>query len=367
MIRRLYYLNGLGILAVVVNHAAGWGQIALFLWVHRYLPVASPNWDKLGSLTYYILLTIRQLCVFAVPAFLFVSGFFVSYAARGTKNSLTWKVILTKIAHLIIPYLIWSSVVFIIDFLLGKTYTIIEYLTIFFTRGATGPYYFVPLLCYLYLLSPFFVYATKKNWKLVLFVSAFLQLGLVSLRYFALFGIEFPGLSFLLIITPDWLPLFSMTFFILGIIFGLHLESFKVWLTRNKRILFVALPITAVLTIIESDLLLRNTLEQWGANVGAISYHLYGVVAILCIMTASKIPFSKKITNLSNKSYGIYLIHMIVMSLLAKSIYHFTPQILAYQIIFVPLVFTFGLEVPLLLMAVVAKSPARRYYRYIFG
>ena len=67
MTKRLLTLSGLAILIVVLNHAAGYGQIALFLWADRYLPVSVPNWGALGSFLHYVLIAVRSLGSFAVP------------------------------------------------------------------------------------------------------------------------------------------------------------------------------------------------------------------------------------------------------------------------------------------------------------
>jgi hypothetical protein len=55
------------------------------------------------------------------------------------------------------------------------------------------------------------------------------------------------------------------------------------------------------------------------------------------------------------------------MIFLAKAIYHLAPWLLAYQLLFLPVMIAVGLAVPLLLMTVVIDSPARRVYAYQFG
>ena len=78
MRRQIPILRGLAILAVVYNHATGWGYTAMFWWADRYRQVGSlPNYDQMGSLPYYVLAVIQQLAQFSVPAFLFISGFFI--------------------------------------------------------------------------------------------------------------------------------------------------------------------------------------------------------------------------------------------------------------------------------------------------
>jgi hypothetical protein len=51
----------------------------------------------------------------------------------------------------------------------------------------------------------------------------------------------------------------------------------------------------------------------------------------------------------------------------ARAIYHFLPALLGYQIVFQPILYAAGLGIPLLLMALVRHSPARRFYAYQFG
>ena len=59
MARRTLLLGGLAILAVVVHHAATYGQRAMILYTDRGL-VGMPHWDQAGTPTYYLLLTLSQ-------------------------------------------------------------------------------------------------------------------------------------------------------------------------------------------------------------------------------------------------------------------------------------------------------------------
>ena len=83
MAKRLLLLNGLCILGVIFSHAALWVWVAMFWWTDRYRPVVIPNYEALGSVSYYGVVVLQKLGVFAVPSFLFASGFFVAYAYRG--------------------------------------------------------------------------------------------------------------------------------------------------------------------------------------------------------------------------------------------------------------------------------------------
>ncbi len=367
MIKRLGALSGLAIIAVVCNHAAGYGQIAMFLWAHRYRPVTSPNWDLIGSLPYYISLAIRQVGDISVPAFLFISGFFVAYASRGSMDKLDWKIIRMRIQNLIVPYLLWSLVMFSMLFIQGTRYSLIEYLGLLFFRGADPGYYFIPLLCYLYILSPLLVTFAKAQWKVVLLVSALLQLSTASLRYLELFQFNTKLLTYLLSITPNWSLTRWIFFFVLGVVSGLRVESFRQFIHQHRTIFYIATPLLYLMVIAESDLLLRHTLKYWGAHIGSFSLIFFVTSFILCFFALRKVPLERILSRLGSKTYGIYLIHIIVIAIVAKFFYKFMPWMLAYQTLFQPILFTLGLGIPLLFMIIVNKSPMRSLYRYVFG
>ena len=147
-------LNGLAILAVVLNHASGWGYTAMVYWADRYRPVISPNFDQVWGFGFYGLIIISQLTLFSVPAFLFVAGFFIAYASRADPRGLSWKTVQSRITKLLIPYLIWSVFIFAENALQGRVLSVADYVLQLITGGATGAYFFVPVLFQFYLLSP---------------------------------------------------------------------------------------------------------------------------------------------------------------------------------------------------------------------
>jgi len=367
--KRLLLLNGLAILAVVCNHAAGWGEIAMFWWMDRYCLVTTPNFDQLGTWPYWGLAVITHLPFFALPAFMFVSGFFVAYAARGSQSTLSWKMVKVRIANLLVPYLIWSVVIFVGDALQGITYTPVEYLVRLATGNATPPYFYVPLICQFYLVSPLVVPIAKTRGRLLLIASALLQLGTGSLRYLDAFGVEIPGLDLMLRLTPHWsLPRWAF-FSTFGLVSAFHISQIKGWLARFKWRLLFAVILLGTLTVLEGEVMTRMTGERWGGPL-RLSGSLYALAFILCFLRFDKvsIPFSRALYQLGRRSYGIYLLHYTALEFFARVIRQIAPWILAYQVtLFVPVLITLAVGVPLLFMAAVRKSPMRRSYRYLFG
>jgi len=367
--KRLIALNGLAILAVVLNHAGGWGQVAMFWWTHRYRPVSVPNFDAIGSPSYTISMAIHLSTTFAVPAFLFASGFFVAYAAQASERGVTWKVITTRVVAILIPYTLWSVLLFVGDALQGKIYAPLEYVLRLTLMGANGGYYFIPVLCIFYLLSPLLVKPARSRWKLLLILAAVVQLIPMSFRYLRLFDVVFPGLSELIDWTPDQLFFRWAFFFPLGLVCGTHLDAFGAWLAAHRRSLVATFVGVYVLYAVESEIVFRLTPDHWRQGLSGIMFSVYAVTCILTFLALidGRMPVARRLGQLGARSFGIYLLHFTIIEIVARLIYHVVPGLLGILPVFEPLLFVVGVGVPLLVMAIWAKSPLRGTYRYLFG
>lgn len=360
MTRRLLLLNGLAALMVAVHHATGYGFNAMFDWTDRYLSVSVPNYDQIGSVPFYINIIIQQLDYFALPAFLFVSGYFISFVALGNQSLLGWNMIKQRVINLLIPFALWSLVFFAL-FVRRLPANLDE----IFDR-----YYFIPLLIQFYLISPLLVVAAKKNWKLVMAGAAILELGRFGLHFIGKLGLDFPGHDFLVFWTPRWVFPMLFFWFVLGMVAGLHRDSFARWLSRYKWHFLAALIIFGVLSIFEYQWFSRLLGEGWlGPYFGGISRQIYALAFILCFLAFDEvsIPFSKQISELGSKSLGIYLVHSRVMYVVAVLMYRQTPLVLGNQFFYQLILILSALGGSLLLMEIFRRTPARQVYRYVFG
>ena len=369
MTRRVFLLMGLAIFAVVLSHAAGWGQIAMINWADRYRTVTVPNFDQVGSLSYNVLLVLRQLTVWAVPAFLFCSAVFVTYAARGGCGVFNWKMVRTRVADLLIPYLIWSIIWFVADALEHHILTPGAYIGRLIKGTADGgSYFFVPLLCQFYLLSPWLVPIAKSRPKQLLAIAVLIQAIALTVLYLHIFVVAMP--PYISWIIQSWLVFMWTTYFALGLVFGFHTQRVKQVVLRHKSILVGVTLVTGFLGIFEADAIYWTIKADVRFVPFTVTTVLYSIAFILVFVMFDKvlIPFSAKLNQLGGKSYGIYLTHARVMSYVARIIRQIAPWILAYQVVlFTPIMLLAGLGLPLLLMALAARSPARKYYRYLFG
>jgi hypothetical protein len=369
MIRRLLLLNGLAMFGVILFHASGTGLMAMFAWKGRYLPLLGSNYDPLSSPAYLALRAIEQLVGFSIPAFLFVSGFFIASATGRVQKTIGWKIIGTRINNLLIPYFIWSLGLFFLFFLEGKAYSADRYLKLLLTGGADTAYYYVILLCQFYLISPVLVPLAKTRWIFLLSVAAFIQLMVQLLQYPVFLNIHSLALRPFVDVVPKWFFPSRILWFTFGMVTGFHLKDIKDWAIRNRTALLVTAISTFLLGTVEWEFYFRRSGPELLGHRETLINDVYAAALILSFLAFDKVqvPFSKLIGELGTRSFGIYLGNSVVMLYVARSFYHLAPWVLAYQIILQPLMIAFGLAIPLCLMVAVKRTPAQRYYVYFFG
>lgn len=359
MTKRLLPLNGLAALMVVLNHSAFYGLYALFFWTDRYRQVSVPNFDQFGSPAYYALFFIHELAEFAIPAFLFVSGFFIAFAARTEQGELKWEFILSRIKRLILPFLLWSVIIAVLLQRLPPTF-----------RQVMTIYYYVPLIIQYYLLSPLLIPLARKNPQLFLLGAAVIQLGLESLRLFALLGINFPGMHFLIEATPIYFFPGRIFYFSIGLVGGMHLESFGHWLTRARWMLLMISGSLLLLSMAEYEYLAAILDRKWLVpEYSGIFRALFAVAFTLSLVSFDKLPlsFSAKLSRLGSKSLGIYFINTPALYVVGLLLYHFFPGILGIPVVYQAILIAFGLGIPLLIMEILKKFPDKRIYHLAFG
>lgn len=359
MTKRLLPLNGLAALMVVLNHSASYGLNALFFWTDRYRQVTVPNFDQYGSPTYYVLFFVHELAEFAIPAFLFISGFFISFAARNDQGELKWEFVFSRIRKLILPFLLWSIVIAILLQRLPPTFR--QFMTI---------YYYIPLIIQYYLLSPFLVPLARRYPRVLLICAAIVQLGLESLRLLALLGLEFPGMRLLIDLTPIYFFPGRIFYFSIGVVAGLHLERFSRWLARARWVLLAAAGVLLVLSIAEYEYLAEVLDRKWLVpEYSGIFRALFAVAFTLSLVAFEKIPFpfSAKLSRLGSKSLGIYFINTPALYVVGLLMYRFLPGILGMPLIYQAILITFGLGAPLLIMRIFQEIPDKRVYHLAFG
>ena len=369
MIKRMLYLNGLAVLTVILYHSSAWGFIGMFFWTDRYRPVSAPNFDQLGSIQYFGLRAIEQLVIYGIPTFLFVSGFFIAISTGRTRKTISWKIVFSRVKNLLIPFFIWSFVILALNYLQGERNSIPVSLRMVVLGQVTDAYYFVPVLTQLYILAPFMVPLARDHWKLMLLIAGGLQLIVLLLRYAEILGISTGPFSFLTFLGRSYFFPGFIFWFAMGIVIGFHLERFKANLFRMRWLFLGGLVVFFVIGMVEWEYLLHASGQSWIGPRETLIDNIYAGFFLLTFFgfESARWPLPGQMSSLGTKSYGIYLVHAPVLEYTARLIYHVVPLILAFQFILQPVLWIAGLGIPLLMMALVNRSPIRRYYQYLFG
>ncbi len=351
MARRLLYLNGIAALLLPFHHATAYGLSAIVSWGNEQVTI-----EQLSNWTFVLSMLIRQLDAFAIPAFLFVSGYFVAFTTRG---KVRWEAVLQRIKWLLAPLIIWTFLVWV---LLQRIPQSVD--------DVLMTYYYIPLIIQMQLLSPFLSKLAQKRWKLLLVVAGLLQFSVMGLRYVQALGLSFPGMPILLDLTPLWFFPSRIFYFSMGVVIGIHLTEAKSWLQRHRFLFLGVVILSAALSFGEYVLVSRISRLDWiGPNFGGIMRTTYAVTFILAFIAfdKTKLPGKKQVEEVGGRSLGVYLMNTPVIYIFSSLMFHFTPGLYDSTVLYQIVLVITGLSIPLLGMYFVLKSPLRPTYRYLFG
>jgi peptidoglycan/LPS O-acetylase OafA/YrhL len=348
MNRQFPALRGLAIILVVLNHTTYMGTLYPTQW--GYPPIE--GWLR------YVIATINQLGVFAVPIFLFLSGCFFTYASQTKSIKQSYKIVWSSLKNVVWPYIIWSLVFYIVIFFLNdQKYTPLEYLK---NLIVGYPYDFVPLLIFYYLISPVLVRLSKKYGLIVIVVIAAYQFYLINLLNPGITGFNFPEwaryfrIPVLSTNMSDW-----ALFFPLGIIYSLHAKSLLPQLRKFRWVIVLLTGLFFILTVLNFAMVLNFPFAQWIAPV------LF--MGIIPVIRRESIPFVRQLELVGKKAYGLYLTNLTVLYITLTIFHAAIPAMLGMPLVLFPILFILALGIPLVLMSSIERLPNHGVYRYVFG
>jgi peptidoglycan/LPS O-acetylase OafA/YrhL len=222
----------------------------------------------------------------------------------------------------------------------------------------------------LYVLSPLLAPLARNNWRLLLLLAALLQYGAEAARYLQAVEAAIPGVDFLVRVTPRWFFPTHIFYFALGIVFGVHIKAASTWLRRYKWHLLFLVLVSVALTFVEHKLVAAFMGREWmGRTFDTFSRLTYAATFSLCFVAFHEtvLPFSKQLVAIGSQSLGIYLMNIPVIYLAGVLFYHFAPWLLDIPLLYFVIQTVLGIGVPLVLMAIVRRTPMRRVQQYAFG
>lgn len=353
MRRSIPFLSGLAILAVVMNHA-NYDVLKEF--------AAGPA-NLLPALPY---LLIDQMHKFGVPVFVFITGYFIAYAAGSERKDLKWSVVQARLQGLVVPWLLWSTIYFIGQNFQGRPATL-EW----FARTVFIQYYFVPLLVFYYLLAVLVVRAAKKNPRGLLIGAAVVQILMIAV---------YTARSYLSAFPPEWDPFVDIgtlqylrfaLYFPLGVLVGMYPQKAREMLTPWKNIFPWMILAAFILQSAEAIYTYRlgGNYALVGGDQTRFSSMLYAFSILFTFISrdAIKYPFRRQFAYLSSNSLGFYLSHYIFVGILFRLVGQVLPDPTRFGVLQMLLVFAGTVGAAVLAMEIVRRIPIRGLYRYIFG
>lgn len=264
---------------------------------------------KVLEVTHYVLtnylttLFLNQIARFAVPLFFLISGFVLELSSGPSLNY--WAYIKKRFSKIVIPYIFWSLIYYFLIY--NQNYeNIIRVLLI---GNASYQLYFIPTLCIFYLLFPLFhkFYNLISKWWIILPLGAF-QFWLLYQDYFVK---NFPYND------PVRISILNFFVFIVGIIASHHYGEILEFAKKWKYYLAVFTAFMGFYVFNEGYFKYYMTY-----NIGAFysqyrpSVLIYTILIgliFLVIFENANDKINKIITKLSELSYLVFFIHVIIL------------------------------------------------------
>jgi len=262
--------------------------------------------------------------------------------------------------------LVW----FVVDAVQGSVYAPLEYVKrLALGRADGGGYYYVVLLCQLYLLSPKLLPMARARPRQLLWATGLLQLAALLTRYLGTAGYQLPYPGLTEKATVNYLPFMWIFYYAIGLVSAADTGRFRKWLAQHKVSLSIATVALGLLAVVEPEIIHRMTGVELRYLPRSLSAGLYSVGFILSYLIADHVGLGLRTAQrLAGNSYAVYLLHFRAMGGLAEAAGRRLPWLLEHPVIaLLPVLAIWGLGAPLLMASVVEKSAARRYYRYLLG
>ncbi len=320
-IEEIQILRGLAILGVITIH------------------VTKQKNGLLDPLSYvYIITTFLNLfsLTFSVPLFILISGVVLGLKYKGDFSLSNFY--RKRAVKIISPYIIFSLIYILyskisnecnITGITGPLWVDTVYRL--FTARACTHFWFFGLIIQLYIFYPLIIKATahidsKNNWLKFLIAIFLIQIIWNNINYkLAYLIIEPTGLINNIINSYISGLFFShLIYFVLGIYISNNIDTVRVKLRKLKmcNIIFIILLYTVILlsiVIYKRSYGLNKLLYSWDFRILTILEPIIGIYIFILFyklstrLTELKLRIKNVLTFIGNYSYGIYLIHLIIL------------------------------------------------------
>lgn len=269
---------------------------------------------------------IRCFVNFAVPLFIFLSGFLT--------RIIDYNILKKRLLRVFIPYCIWSVL-----------YTTAynkwdDFVFNFITGQCCGIYYFIIVYMQLTILTPWILKLIQsKYWKLGFLITP------ISIAIEYIYTINYGAIKF---------PFYALFFTVWFIFFylGMCIRNGNIRILLNHNIFyFILFIVVYIIQFIES--IIWYIYGNYNMAIGQLKFSsiFYAIILLIIfyiwIIKEDNIYFNKISSFfivIGNYSFGIYLTHMALMAVLGKTVYKFIDVIFPFNIVLIILIEVIGIS-----------------------
>ena len=167
----------------------------------------------------------------------------------------------------------------------------------------------------------------------------------------------------------NWnLPRYAI-WFIGGILAESYLVGFRAGLAHRRRELIAGAAVVGALGFAESEWVRRASGRDWLSPEATLLNTVFvGLLLLALLAVEGKEPrFAGRVRTLGTMSFGVYLMHVPILEVVARGIYHVMPQLLGMFVLLYAILVISGVGVPVTAMYVARRTPLRRLYPFFFG
>lgn len=300
---------------------------------------------------------------FAVPSFIFMSGYWMAKKTEGITGADYINFLRRRLLRVMIPFLFWSLVYF--SYAVAKMHDInvAQIPLMFFTGKYTYHLYFVVVIAQLYILTVPLNFIDSRPYG---FISILMlnMVGLFIIYYFCLSGCWRTYANFHKINSPfyEW-----VIFYYIGLRLGK--ADGEIYIPRNIHgFIMYALLIAIVISMMESIIISKCKHGEMSDSALKFSSFIYSTCIIFCFLALRERlqTLPRFLVILGEYSFGVYLMHGIILRGLVK-VFHNVHVLYSFQMLYEFIIVSMTLVICCSVIAVSRKLIPRPIYSKILG
>ncbi len=355
-------MRGVGALGVIVGHAVQEVFDREELWLAQH--PGSSFGSYTGTPEHHLLFALRQLALFAVPMFVFVSGFVRAYGVAQGKP-VQWKSIRRWISALIPPFIIglltiWVAYLGPVLLTRNRAIRLDEFL------GTYDFVAFIPIAIEFYCLFPFIVRIAKRSPAALLIGSAMIQSTVIAAWYLSHGDTPFAATLGRYASFSEYHFWSRMMYFCGGVVIGLYHAKLLPQLMRWRGRLIGLVVFFGALSVLEMERTSpTGTLFASQFLVTAVAYFM--CLSLLVASWGQAWRGQRVWLTIGQRSLGIYILQWAVLFTLGRIAAVLFPQLMFQPLLFLIILCLVALIAPLLVSYALGRAKLEQLHRYIFG